>query len=94
MMLRLCLKSVTKENLQESVRSIQDNLFYIAKIVEDLQDYARPQKPHFERIRIEKVIEDVMLLMPVATNHEVVIDIEKGFPEITADFSMLKRAVV
>jgi PAS domain S-box-containing protein len=86
-------ESVTKENLQESLRSIQGNLFYIAKIVEDLQDYARPLRPHFERIRIEKVIEDVMLLMPIEAYHEVVIAVEKGFPEFTADFSMLKRAV-
>ena len=84
----------TKEGLQESVKSIQDNLLYIAKIVEDLQDYAKPLKPNFERIRIEKVIEDVMLLMTnVTPNHRVIIDVEAGFPEIVTDFSMLKRAL-
>ena len=86
-------ESEAKESLQESVRSIQGNLIYITKIVEDLQDYAKPLKPNFERIKIEKLIEEVMLLMPVETNHQVVIDIEAGFPDITADFSMLKRAV-
>jgi signal transduction histidine kinase len=84
----------TKEGLQESVKSIQDNLQYIAKIVEDLQDYAKPLKPNFERVRIDKVIEDVMLLMRnVTSNHRVIIDVEEGFPEIVTDFSMLKRAL-
>ena len=84
----------TKEGLQESVKSIQGNLLYIAKIVEDLQDYAKPLKPKFERIRVEKVIEEVMLLMTsVMPNHRVVIDVEEGFPEIVSDFSMLKRAL-
>ena len=83
----------TKESLQESVRCIQGNLLYIAKIVEDLQDYAKPLKPNFEKITLEKVIEEVMLLTPVETVHDVVIDVEAGLPEFTADFSMLKRAV-
>ena len=83
----------TKKSLQESVKSIQGNLFYIAKIVEDLQDYAKPLKPQFERVRIEKVIEEVMLLTAVTSNYQVIIDVEKGFPEITTDFSMLKRAL-
>jgi len=82
----------TKECLQESVKSIQGNLFYIGKIVEDLQDYAKPLRPNLERIRIEKVIEEVLLLAPVASSHQVVIDIENGF-QFTADFSMLKRAL-
>ena len=84
----------TKEGLQESVKSIQDNLLYIAKIVEDLQDYAKPLKPNFERVRIDRVIEDVMLLMRnVTSNHRVIIDVEEDFPEIITDFSMLKRAL-
>ncbi len=84
----------TKECLQESVKSIQDNLLYIGKIVEDLQDYAKPLKPNFERVRIDKVIEDVMLLMGnVTSNHRVNIDVEEGFPEIVTDFLMLKRAL-
>jgi PAS domain S-box-containing protein len=83
----------TKISLQESVRSVQDNLLYIAKIVEDLQDYAKPQKPNLQRIHFDKVIEEVMLLVPVSSNHQVVIEIEQGFPEIVADFSMMKRVL-
>ena len=86
-------KSETQESLWESLRSIQSNLMYIAKIVDDLQDYAKPLKPSFEKVRIEKIIEEVMPLMPVNYNHQVVINIEKGFPEFTTDLAMLKRIV-
>ena len=83
----------TKKSLQESVRDVQDNLFYIAKIVEDLQDYAKPQRPNMQRIEIENLIGEVMQLVSVSPNLRVVIDIEKDFPEIVGDFSMMKRAL-
>lgn len=86
-------KDSTKKSLQESVTSIQDNLMYIAKIIEDLQDYSRPTQPSMEKISFEKVLAEVMLIVPIADNLQVVIDIEKGFPEFTSDYSMLKRVL-
>ena len=59
-----------------------------------MQDYAKPLKPNFERVRIDRVIEDVMLLMRnVTSNHRVIINVEEDFPEIITDSSMLKRAL-
>jgi signal transduction histidine kinase len=81
----------TKKSLQESITSIQANVMYIAKIVEDLQDYARPLKPNFEQVRIDKVIEEVMLIVPVSSGHEVVLNLEADLPSFASDFSMLKR---
>ena len=36
----------TKKNLQESLNNIEENLYYIDKIVADLQDYTKPLKPN------------------------------------------------
>jgi len=80
-----------KKSLQESVKSIEDNLMYIAKIVEDLQDYARVMEPVKEKVSFEKVVADVMLIVPIADNLQVVIDLDEGLPEFTSDYSMLKR---
>jgi signal transduction histidine kinase len=66
---------------------------YIAKLIEDLQDYSRPMQPSIEKISFEKVIAEVMLIVPIADNLQVVIDVAKGFPEFTSDYSMLKRAL-
>lgn len=82
-----------KKSMQESVISIQTSLLYIDKIVEDLKNYAKRLEPHLEKIDVEKVIEEVMLIVPIPSNLEVVIDVEKGFPLITADFPMLKRVL-
>jgi PAS domain S-box-containing protein len=86
-------KDSTKKSLQESVKSIQDNLMYIAKIIEDLQDFSRVIQPCIEKISFEKVIAEVMLIVPIADNLQVIIDIEKGFLEFTSDYSMLKRVL-
>ena len=80
-----------KKSLQESVISIQGNLQYIDKIIVDLQDYAKRLNPCLEKINLEKVIEEVLLIIPIADNLKVVIDIEKGFPDFISDFSMVKR---
>ena len=83
----------TKESLQESVKSIEDNLMYIAKIVEDLQDYARVIKPNFEKFSFEKALSEVLLIVPIADNLQVEIDIENNLPDCTADYSMLVRVL-
>jgi len=86
-------EGATKKSLQESVKSIEANLMYIAKIIEDLQDYARVMAPIRERVSFEKVIAEVMLIVPIADNLQVIIDLEEGLPEFTSDYSMLKRVL-
>ncbi|MGB9371120.1 MAG: PAS domain S-box protein, partial [Halobacteriota archaeon] len=43
---------------------ISDQIFYMDKIVGDLQDYARPIVPECEEIVVEKLIEDVVQSLP------------------------------
>ncbi len=83
-----------KKNLQESITYIEENLFYIDKIVADLQDYTKPLKPNKEKVNIEKVIEEALLIVSVPNNLQVSISIEEDFPQFTADFAMLKRALI
>lgn len=82
-----------KTNIQESIRSIQANLAYIEKIVEDLQDYAKPLNPCITCIDFKKVVEDVLLIVPIPSNLDVSVDIADDFPELATDFSMLKRVL-
>ena len=79
-----------KKNLQESISSIEENLFYIDKIIADLQDYTKPLKPNKEKINVEKAIEEALLIVSIPSNLQVNISIEKDYPTLTADFSMLK----
>ncbi len=83
-----------KRNLQESITSIEENLFYIDKIVADLQDYTKPLRPSKEKVNIEKVVEEALLIVTIPSNLEVSISIAEGFPQFTADFAMLKRVFI
>jgi PAS domain S-box-containing protein len=83
-----------KRNLQESILAIEENLFYIDKIVADLQDYTKPLKPNKEKIAIEKAIEEALLIVAIPSNLQVTIDIEKNYPTLVADLAMLKRALM
>ena len=83
----------TKKSMQESVVSIQENLQYIDKIIEDLKNYSRRLEPCIEKINVEKVIEETMLIVPIPSNLQVILEVERGFPMIRADFAMLKRVL-
>jgi PAS domain S-box-containing protein len=83
-----------KRNLQEGIASIEENLFYIDKIVADLQDYTKPLRPSKEKVDIAKVIEETLLIVSIPHNLEVSISIANDFPQFPADFSMLKRVFI
>lgn len=83
-----------KNNLRESIRAIEENVFYINKIVSDLQDFSKPLKEvNIEEVDINAVMSDVMSIMPVPDGLQVEITIEKGFPLLCANAQMLKRAL-
>jgi PAS domain S-box-containing protein len=84
----------SKDSLRESIVSIEENLYYIDKIVADLQDYTKPLNPNWEQIKIEKAIEEALLIVNIPNKLDVKISIQKDFPQITADLSMLKRSLI
>jgi len=84
----------TKQSLQEGLNSIEENLFYIEKIVADLQDYARPLRPMIEKVSIGKAIENAFLIVAIPKKLKVSIIVEEGMPTLDSDFSILKRILV
>ncbi len=83
-----------KANLHESITCIEQNLFYINKIVADLQDYARTLNPKKETIDLEKTIEETLTIVSIPKNVQVHVAAEKGFPPLVADSTMTKRVLV
>ncbi len=80
-------------NIQDNLTSIEQNLFYIDKIVADLQDYTKPLNPNKEKVNIEKVIEEALLIVAIPSSLTVSIPVEEC-PHLTADLSMLKRVLI
>ena len=45
-------------------------------------------------MEIKKIIEEARLIVAIPNNLEVSISVEESFPQFTADFLMLKRALI
>ncbi|HYA33536.1 MAG TPA: PAS domain S-box protein [Candidatus Bathyarchaeia archaeon] len=74
----------------ESFDRIGEQIFYMDKIVGDLQDYARPLQPQVERISLSNLIEDVLEQVPHDSNVWITTSI-KGI-HIEADRHFMHRA--
>ena len=80
-----------KQNLQESLIGIEKNVEYINKIVQDLQDYARPLSPAAKEIDLEKVFDDVLVKKAIPKGIKVTRKVEAGAEKVMSDSDLLKR---
>jgi signal transduction histidine kinase len=87
--------SPAKKSITDSIKAIEDNIFYINKIVSDLQDFAKPvtAKVDNEAVDINVVIADVLSIVPIPNNLCVQIHVENDFPIIYSSYQTLKRAI-
>ena len=90
-----CLPSLpenaAKKELADSMRVIEEQTFYIDKIVTDLQDYAKPLSPHIEEVDLESIVDSVLSTVDVPENIEITYSIEKEYPKLKLDSSYMKR---
>ncbi len=84
-------ESDAKKCLRDCIQSIEDNVFYINKIVTDLQDFAKPVMPSIEEVDFNKIVDDVFKNLKVPENVQVVYSIEPYFEKLMTDYSAMKR---
>jgi signal transduction histidine kinase len=72
---------------------ISEQTLYVNKIVEDLQDYARPLNPRLEETDLEKTVHSVLSTLTVPENIKVEVAIEKPFPKLKTDQTYLQRII-
>ena len=53
-------ESEEKKNALESLKEIEKNVDYINKIVQDLQDFARPLNPRTEETDLKLIIDELI----------------------------------
>jgi len=80
-----------KENMKESLEGIQKNIDYVNKIVQDLQDYARPLKPAAKELDLENVCREVLQKSTVPKIIKTSCLIDKEAQQVTADPEILRR---
>jgi len=83
--------SKEKKNVLESLNEIEKNIEYINKIVQDLQDYARPLNPTTEENDLKQIIERIISKNVVPKNVKVKVKIPDSARKIHADSYYLNR---
>ncbi len=77
--------------LRDCLQAIEDNTFYINKIVTDLQDFAKPLKPCLEETDLTKLVEDIFSALKIPENTKTDYSIEPFFNKLITDPSAMKR---
>jgi PAS domain S-box-containing protein len=70
---------------------MSEQIFYMDKIVGDLQDYARPISPEHEVVAVSKLTNDVLASLPHIDHVEIITDCS-GL-EVTVDPHLMRRAL-
>jgi PAS domain S-box-containing protein len=83
--------SEEKKNALESLEEIEKNADYINKIVQDLQDYARPLNPKVEESDLKKIIETLTSKTGIPKSIKAKIDVDASAQKIKADAYYLNR---
>jgi signal transduction histidine kinase len=81
----------TKNEVEESLDSIEKNIGYINKIVQDLQDYARPLTVTAKEIKIIMLFDEILVDRAIPQNIQVIRAVEPDASEICGDSDLLKR---
>jgi PAS domain S-box-containing protein len=85
-------KCKNKEELTESLDSIDQNIIYINKIVQDLQDYARPLQPECSFVDLSDVLARTFETVIVPELIKIQLKVE-GLEKIQTDPMLLQRAL-
>ena len=86
--------SSKKEDLIESLETIEEQVSYINKIVSDLQDFVKPLNPKIEEIDLHKLVKDAFLSSAIPENIKVLISIEEDLPRLVVDRYLIKRVLI
>ncbi len=83
----------TTTSMKESVTSIEEQAFYINKIIADLQDYTKPLTPRLENVNIADCIEDSLTSVVIPSNIQIEMHLAEDL-KITSDSFFIKRILV
>jgi PAS domain S-box-containing protein len=83
-----------KNNLQESLQTIEEQTAYMDKVISDLQAFVQPVKIEKEPINLRELVKSVLETVEIPTSVAVEMSIDKYFHEVKADPQLLKRVLI
>src|SRR5467141_2611496 len=78
--------------VESALETIREQADFMNKIVSDLQDYAKQAKPNFVEYDMQRLIKDSLSSTPVPKSVQVSSSVETGFPKLSVDPGLLRRA--
>jgi PAS domain S-box-containing protein len=84
-------ESDEKNSIKESLTEIEKNIDYINKIVQDLQDYARPLNPNPGEADLKLIIDRLLTKNGLPKNVKVTVKVEPEVRKFVADADYLNR---
>ena len=84
-------KFVEKHGIEELMVTVGEQLQYMNKIINDLQDYARPIEPKLVETNLHQLIQDTLSTMTHPRDVRVSIIKEDNFPPLFVDPALMKR---
>jgi two-component system sporulation sensor kinase A len=82
----------TKQAMTESLESIDKNIAYINKIVQDLQDYSRPIIPEYSEVNLSDVLSSIFETVSTPAQIKLALKVE-DFEKFKTDPMLLRRAL-
>jgi PAS domain S-box-containing protein len=87
-------ESESKISIKESLDIIEHQTEYVNKIVQDLQDYAKPIKPAVKEIDLQNVCGELLSKAKVPENVSVSCQVEPEARKLLSDPDILKRVMI
>ena len=84
----------SKASLKESLENIEHQIEYVNKIVQDLQDYAKPIKPIWKEIDLKNVCEELLSKTEIPQNISVSCQVQPDARQLFSDPDILRRIMV
>lgn len=79
-----------KQGMTDTIAAIEENIFYINKIVSDLQDYTRPLSPSFKETDVKALLENIIFTVKIPQYIKTSLKVEQGLT-ISTDCDYLRR---
>jgi two-component system sensor kinase FixL len=88
------IESEAKNNLNESIKAIEEQAIYMDKIVSDLQAFVQPVKVDKKPFSLKALANEILTSVITTKNIRVKIQIKDDFPQIKADLQLIKRVLI
>jgi PAS domain S-box-containing protein len=87
-------ESEAKNNLLESIQTIEEQAVYMDKIVSDLQAFVRPIKIDKKPVNLKEIVDAVVSSVAIPANISMQTRMKKNVSQVKADPQLVKRVLI